>query len=84
MSAITRVGTVVVPVADQDAALAFYTGTLGFEVHIDAHVPAAALARGRAARRGDDARARRCRRHRGEPRLHRRRGRPRRAAGGGR
>jgi catechol 2,3-dioxygenase-like lactoylglutathione lyase family enzyme len=35
MSAITRVGTVVVPVADQDAALAFYTGTLGFEVRVD-------------------------------------------------
>lgn len=28
---ITQVGTVFVPVADQDAALAFYVGTLGFE-----------------------------------------------------
>jgi catechol 2,3-dioxygenase-like lactoylglutathione lyase family enzyme len=33
---ITHVGTVIVPVADQDAALAFYTGTLGFETRIDA------------------------------------------------
>ena len=35
MSAVTHVGTVIVPVADQDAALAFYTGTLGFEMRID-------------------------------------------------
>ncbi|ADB51772.1 VOC family protein [Conexibacter woesei] len=35
-TAITHIGTVVVPVADQDAALAFYVGTLGFEVRIDA------------------------------------------------
>jgi len=33
---ITHVGTVIVPVADQGQALAFYTGTLGFEVRIDA------------------------------------------------
>jgi catechol 2,3-dioxygenase-like lactoylglutathione lyase family enzyme len=33
---ITHIGTVVVPVADQDQALEFYTGTLGFEVRIDA------------------------------------------------
>ena len=33
---ITHVGTVIVPVADQDAALEFYTVTLGFEVRIDA------------------------------------------------
>jgi catechol 2,3-dioxygenase-like lactoylglutathione lyase family enzyme len=33
---ITRIGTVIVPVADQDAALAFYTDTLGFETRIDA------------------------------------------------
>jgi catechol 2,3-dioxygenase-like lactoylglutathione lyase family enzyme len=33
---ISHIGTVVVPVADQDEALAFYTGTLGFEVRIDA------------------------------------------------
>jgi catechol 2,3-dioxygenase-like lactoylglutathione lyase family enzyme len=39
MSAVTHVGTVVVPVADQDAALAFYTGTLGFEVRLDAPFP---------------------------------------------
>ena len=32
---ITRVGTVIVPVADQDAALGFFTGTLGFEVRMD-------------------------------------------------
>jgi catechol 2,3-dioxygenase-like lactoylglutathione lyase family enzyme len=35
MSVIKRVGTVIVPVADQDAALAFFTGTLGFEVRRD-------------------------------------------------
>ena len=33
---ISHIGTVVVPVADQDEALAFYAGTLGFEVRIDA------------------------------------------------
>jgi catechol 2,3-dioxygenase-like lactoylglutathione lyase family enzyme len=33
---ITHVGTVIVPVSDQDAALEFYTGTLGFETRIDA------------------------------------------------
>jgi catechol 2,3-dioxygenase-like lactoylglutathione lyase family enzyme len=32
---ITRVGRVIVPVADHDATLAFFTGTLGFEVRID-------------------------------------------------
>jgi catechol 2,3-dioxygenase-like lactoylglutathione lyase family enzyme len=32
---ITRVGTVVVPVADQDRALEFYVGTLGFETRMD-------------------------------------------------
>ena len=35
MSAITRIGTVIVPVADQDRALEFYVGTLGFEVRLD-------------------------------------------------
>jgi len=33
---ITHVGTIIVPVADQDQALEFYTATLGFEVRIDA------------------------------------------------
>ena len=33
---ITKVGTVVLPVADQDDALAFFTGTLGFETRLDA------------------------------------------------
>jgi catechol 2,3-dioxygenase-like lactoylglutathione lyase family enzyme len=33
---ITHIGTVVVPVADQDRALEFYVGTLGFEIRIDA------------------------------------------------
>jgi catechol 2,3-dioxygenase-like lactoylglutathione lyase family enzyme len=32
---ITHVGTVIVPIADQDAALAFYTEKLGFEVRSD-------------------------------------------------
>jgi len=35
MSAVTRIGTVLVPVSDQDRALEFYVGTLGFEVRID-------------------------------------------------
>ena len=35
MSAITRIGTVIVPVGDQDEALEFYVGTLGFEKRID-------------------------------------------------
>ena len=39
MSAVTHIGTVIVPVADQDAARDFYTGTLGFEVRIDAPFP---------------------------------------------
>ena len=82
MSAVTHIGTVIVPVADQDAARDFYIGTLGFEVRIDAPFPGRALARGRAAGRGDVARARARRRHRGELRHHRRRGRPRGAAGG--
>jgi catechol 2,3-dioxygenase-like lactoylglutathione lyase family enzyme len=33
---VTRIGTVVVPVSDQDRALEFYAGTLGFEVRMDA------------------------------------------------
>ncbi len=33
---ITRIGTVVVPVKDQNAALEFYIGTLGFEKRMDA------------------------------------------------
>jgi catechol 2,3-dioxygenase-like lactoylglutathione lyase family enzyme len=32
---ISEVGTVIVPVTDQDRALEFYVGTLGFEVRID-------------------------------------------------
>jgi catechol 2,3-dioxygenase-like lactoylglutathione lyase family enzyme len=36
MTAITRVGTVIVPVADQDRAIEFYVGTLGFAKRIDA------------------------------------------------
>ena len=35
MSGITKVGRVMVPVSDQDAAIAFYTGTLGFELVAD-------------------------------------------------
>jgi catechol 2,3-dioxygenase-like lactoylglutathione lyase family enzyme len=33
---VTHIGTVIVPVADQDAALEFYAGTLGFETRLDA------------------------------------------------
>ena len=32
---ISQVGTVIVPVSDQDAAIAFYTGKLGFEKRLD-------------------------------------------------
>ena len=32
---ITQVGTVGIPVSDQDRALAFYGGTLGFETRLD-------------------------------------------------
>ncbi len=32
---ISQVGTVMVPVADQDAAIAFYTGKLGLELRAD-------------------------------------------------
>jgi catechol 2,3-dioxygenase-like lactoylglutathione lyase family enzyme len=32
---ITQVGTVIVPVSDQDAAIAFYTGKLGLELRAD-------------------------------------------------
>jgi len=35
MSRITHVGRVMVPVGDQDAAIAFYTGALGFELVAD-------------------------------------------------
>jgi catechol 2,3-dioxygenase-like lactoylglutathione lyase family enzyme len=34
-TSISQVGTVIVPVSDQDAALAFYTGKLGFEKRLD-------------------------------------------------
>ena len=33
---ISRVGTVVLPVSDQDEAIAFFTDTLGFETRLDA------------------------------------------------
>ena len=35
MASITHVGRVMVPVGDQDAAIAFYTQTLGFELSAD-------------------------------------------------
>ncbi len=35
MTAITRLGTVIVPVSDQDSALEFFVETLGFETRID-------------------------------------------------
>ena len=85
MSAVTRIGTVIVPVADQDRALEFYVGTLGFEVRLDTPFgpgmrwievapPGAETTLALVARR----------RGRGELRDDRRRGRPRRAAGRGR
>jgi catechol 2,3-dioxygenase-like lactoylglutathione lyase family enzyme len=33
---ITQIGTVIVPVSDQDKAIEFYVGTLGFEKRMDA------------------------------------------------
>lgn len=36
MAQITQVGRILVPVSDQDAAIAFYTGTLGFSLTADA------------------------------------------------
>jgi catechol 2,3-dioxygenase-like lactoylglutathione lyase family enzyme len=39
MSHISEIRTVGVPVTDQDRALAFYTGTLGFELVMDAPLP---------------------------------------------
>ena len=36
---IADIGVVGVPVADQDRALEFYVGTLGFEVRVDAPTP---------------------------------------------
>ena len=35
MASITQIGRVMVPVESQDAAIAFYTGTLGFNVVAD-------------------------------------------------
>ncbi|MFF0271048.1 VOC family protein [Kribbella sp. NPDC004536] len=39
MNYISEIRTVGVPVSDQDQALAFYTGTLGFEVQLDVPLP---------------------------------------------
>ncbi|MGW6201982.1 VOC family protein [Kribbella sp. NPDC055110] len=39
MSYISEIRTVGVPVGDQDRAVEFYTGTLGFEVVMDAPLP---------------------------------------------
>ncbi|GAA3087162.1 catechol 2,3-dioxygenase-like lactoylglutathione lyase family enzyme [Kribbella aluminosa] len=39
MNHITEIRTVGVPVRDQDRALEFYTGTLGFEVQLDVPLP---------------------------------------------
>jgi catechol 2,3-dioxygenase-like lactoylglutathione lyase family enzyme len=39
MKHISEIRTVGVPVRDQDRALAFYTGTLGFEVQLDVPLP---------------------------------------------
>ncbi|MEV0792367.1 VOC family protein [Kribbella sp. NPDC050459] len=39
MTHISEIRTVGVPVTDQDRALAFYTGALGFEVLMDAPLP---------------------------------------------
>lgn len=36
---ITEVRTVAIPVSDQDRAVAFYTGSLGFEKRLDASFP---------------------------------------------
>ena len=39
MNHISEIRTVGVPVSDQERALAFYTGTLGFEVRLDVPLP---------------------------------------------
>ncbi|ADB31973.1 Glyoxalase/bleomycin resistance protein/dioxygenase [Kribbella flavida DSM 17836] len=39
MNHITAIGTVAIPVTDQDRAVAFYVGTLGFELRMDAALP---------------------------------------------
>ncbi|MGZ0146629.1 VOC family protein [Kribbella sp. WER1] len=39
MNHITEIRTVGVPVRDQDDALEFYTGTLGFEIQLDVPLP---------------------------------------------
>jgi catechol 2,3-dioxygenase-like lactoylglutathione lyase family enzyme len=39
MNHITTVSTVAVPVTDQDRAVEFYVGTLGFDKHLDAPLP---------------------------------------------
>ena len=36
MTRITEIGTVAIPVSDHEAAIAFYTGVLGFETRLDA------------------------------------------------
>ncbi len=59
---ITKVGRVIIPVSDQDKALEFYTGTLGFEVRADMPFGDGdrwleVAPRGSAARRSDSAAA---------------------------
>ena len=59
MPRITQLGRVMVPVADQDAAIAFYTDKLGFSLAADVPLRGrGALGRGRAAARRRRARAR--------------------------
>ena len=50
---ITEVGTVGIPVRDQERALTFYRDTLGFEVRMDAVLRRRPLDRAGAARRHD-------------------------------
>lgn len=39
MNHITDIRTIAIPVTDQDRAVEFYVGTLGFEKHLDAPLP---------------------------------------------
>jgi catechol 2,3-dioxygenase-like lactoylglutathione lyase family enzyme len=38
MTRINKLGTVVIPVSDQDLAIAFYVETLGFEKRVDVDI----------------------------------------------
>jgi catechol 2,3-dioxygenase-like lactoylglutathione lyase family enzyme len=53
MPNITKVGRVLLPVSDQEAAIRFYTNTLGFALAVDVPFGQGGLGRGHPARRRD-------------------------------